>query len=142
LIVLDANILIRAVLGRRARYLIDTFQERVSLIVADTAVAEARWHLSELAVERRLDPKATAELLEKLLVLTEIIGPELYSPFGDSALERLSRRDPDDWPSLALCMALDCPIWTEDRDFFGVGIATWTTEHVEIFLKQQVSAVD
>jgi hypothetical protein len=26
------------------------------------------------------------------------------------------------------------PIWTEDTDFFGCGVATWTTDRVELYL--------
>ncbi len=39
-------------------------------------------------------------------------------------------RPTDDWPVLAAALALDCPIWTEDTDFFGYGVATWTTDRV------------
>jgi hypothetical protein len=31
-------------------------------------------------------------------------------------------------------LALSCAIWTEDTDFFGTGIAIWTSDHIEIFL--------
>ena len=41
---------------------------------------------------------------------------------------------PEDWPILASALALGCPIWTEDADFFGCGVATWTSNRVEIFL--------
>jgi hypothetical protein len=37
---------------------------------------------------------------------------------------------------LAAGLALNCPIWTEDSDFFGTGIATWTTDRVELFLQR------
>ena len=47
---------------------------------------------------------------------------------------RVSSRDPDDWQVAAAALALQCPIWTEDKDFFGSGIATWTTDRVELFL--------
>jgi predicted nucleic acid-binding protein len=50
----------------------------------------------------------------------------------DGAQARI--RDPDDWPALALCLQLDCGIWTEDQDFFGTGIPTWTTTTVERYL--------
>jgi hypothetical protein len=30
---------------------------------------------------------------------------------------------------------LSFPVWTEDRDFFGSGIATWTTDPVELHLR-------
>lgn len=51
-----------------------------------------------------------------------------------SALARIGQRDPEDWPVLACALMSDCPIWTEDRDFFGTGVATWTTALVELFL--------
>ena len=31
-------------------------------------------------------------------------------------------------------LALGCAIWTEDTDFFGCGVATWTTDRVELYL--------
>jgi len=31
-------------------------------------------------------------------------------------------------------MALDCPIWTEDRDFFGIGIPVWSSDLVDQYL--------
>lgn len=44
-------------------------------------------------------------------------------------------RDKDDWPALALALQLECAIWTEDQDFFGIGIATWTTNTVVRYLE-------
>jgi len=29
------------------------------------------------------------------------------------------------------------PAWTEDRDFFGSGVATWTTVNVELYLNEE-----
>ncbi len=55
-------------------------------------------------------------------------------PFSGSALARIEQRDPDDWPILATALALECPIWTEDNDFFGAGVPTWTTDRVELYL--------
>ncbi len=43
-------------------------------------------------------------------------------------------RDADDWPVLACAMAMGCPVWTEDADFFGTGVATWTSDRVELYL--------
>ena len=41
-------------------------------------------------------------------------------------------RDADNWPVLACAMTIACPVWTEDADFFGAGIATWTTDRVAL----------
>jgi predicted nucleic acid-binding protein len=74
--------------------------------------------------------------MEKLDALARVIVPipaESYLPFKDRALARIGPRDPDDWPVLACALAADCPIWTEDTDFFGAGVATWSTASVELF---------
>jgi predicted nucleic acid-binding protein len=48
---------------------------------------------------------------------------------------RLGQRDPEDWPILATALALGYPIWTEDTDFFGCGVATWTCSSVKAYLR-------
>jgi predicted nucleic acid-binding protein len=49
----------------------------------------------------------------------------------------LRDRDESDWPVLAIALALGCAIWSEDQDFFGTGVAVWTTSRIEIFLKSK-----
>jgi len=68
--------------------------------------------------------------------LVELIGSEVYGEFEAQARERLARRDPEDWPMLAAALALGCSIWTEDTDFFGCGVATWTSDRVRMFLRE------
>jgi predicted nucleic acid-binding protein len=65
-----------------------------------------------------------------------LIGSEVYGGLEAEARERLARRDADDWPILASALALACPIWTEDSDFFGCGVATWTSDRVLMFLRE------
>ena len=43
---------------------------------------------------------------------------------------------PGECPVLAVALALGCPIWTEDTDFFGCRVATWTSGRIAIFLAQ------
>jgi len=38
---------------------------------------------------------------------------------------------------LYVALSLSCAIWTEDTDFFGTGVAVWSSDRVEIFLKEQ-----
>ena len=59
----------------------------------------------------------------------------LYEDFENLARARVLTRDPDDWPIVAVALLLDFPIWTEDQDFFGSGVATWTTDRVELYLR-------
>ena len=37
---------------------------------------------------------------------------------------------------LAAALAIGCPIWTEDTDFFGCGVPTWTTSRVAMYLRE------
>ena len=57
---------------------------------------------------------------------------DVYSEFKSTAKKRI--RDIRDWPVLAPALTLDCPVWTEDQDFFGSGVATWTTNTGEMYL--------
>ena len=49
-LVIDANILVRAVLGRRVREVIETYAGQVSFFVPEAAYAEAEEHLPALVV--------------------------------------------------------------------------------------------
>jgi predicted nucleic acid-binding protein len=65
----------------------------------------------------------------------EIVDQSLYEEYESSARERMLSRDVKDWPIMATSLLLDCPVWTEDQDFFGSGIATWTTNNIELYLR-------
>jgi predicted nucleic acid-binding protein len=81
-------------------------------------------------------------VLEYLKNLIEPVTLELYAVFESEARQRLRGRDESDWPILATALALACPIWTEDADFFGTGVATWTTNRIEIFLQGQTRSLE
>jgi predicted nucleic acid-binding protein len=136
-LVVDANILVRAVLGKRVRNAIETHCEHVSFFVPEAAYAEAEKHLPRLIIKRGGSPEKALSLLHALRALVELIGSDVYGEFEADARERLGKRDPDDWPILASALALGCPIWTEDTDFFGCGVATWTSDRVLVFLKER-----
>ncbi|MFI4991259.1 MAG: PIN domain-containing protein [Solirubrobacterales bacterium] len=38
-----------------------------------------------------------------------------YEHLRDEAETRISARDPDDWLTLALAIALDMPVWSQDK---------------------------
>ena len=100
-LVVDANILVRAVLGRRVREVFETYVGNVSFFVPEHAYAEAEEHLVALVIKRGGDPERALALLRSLGRLVELIGSEVYGEFEAQARERLARRDPEDWPMLA-----------------------------------------
>ena len=72
--------------------------------------------------------------LDLIAGLVQTVEPEVYSRYEAVARQRIDKRDEDDWPILAAALAFECPIWTEDTDFFGCGVATWTTDRIEFYL--------
>ena len=102
----------------------------------DYCVQEALAKIPEIAAKRRETPEL-AELFLLLLVKSVVLVVErsFYEEFKDRARLRLARRDPNDWPVVATALLLNSPIWTEDKDFFGIGIATWTSNRVELYLR-------
>jgi predicted nucleic acid-binding protein len=134
-LVLDANILMGAVLGKRVRALLEKYCERIVFVAPDVAFEQARKHLPQVIERRGLREEPFMAYLASLVDIIQQVEVEDYSGFEAIARQRLARRDEDDWPILATALALRCcPIWTEDRDFFGCGVATWTTDRVELYL--------
>jgi predicted nucleic acid-binding protein len=132
---LDANILIRAVLGLRVRELLERYAEGVEFFAPELAFVEAGRHLPTIAAKRHVSAQPLLESLGSLRGVVEAVPAEVTEPLRDAAMERIGSRDPMDWPIVAAALALDCPIWTEDKDFFGSGMATWTTDRIEIYLR-------
>ena len=133
-IVLDANILIRAVLGKRVRELIVDNADKVQFFSPDVAYADARKYLPAILEKRGVHSESAMAVLDALQIIVRPVELGVYAGFKTQALERIATRDADDWPVLACAMAIGCPVWTEDADFFGAGFATWTSDRVALYL--------
>ena len=119
--------------------LLEAYSGRVSFLTPAIAFASAQDHLPEILIKRGLLPESVAQLLEEILgrlaMLVTPVPDEVFADLEANARRRLARRDETDWPFVALALKLSCPIWTEDQDFLGSGVATWTTDRVEIYLE-------
>ena len=140
-IVVDANILIRAVFGERVFELLLKYAKAVRFFAPQHAFVETEKHIPRILARRKVPVarigfrgRTGSAIGDRVRPFVEVIPDQAFFAFKEAALARLRRRDPDDWPILAAALALQCPIWTEDADFFGVGVATWTTENVGIYL--------
>ncbi len=98
------------------------------------AFQEARENLPGILAVWKIPAAPAMETLDLLMGLVQTVEAETYASFETVARERIEKRDEDDWPVLAVALALGCPIWTEDTDFFGCGVATWTTDRVGLYL--------
>ena len=143
MLVLDANILIRAVLGRRVREILEVYAPHgIRFYAPDVAYADAERYLPALLKKRGKPGADEPATLQYLRNFVEPVDGEIYQLHQVDAQERLRGRDEEGWPVLAAALALNCAIWTEDTDFFGTGAAVWTTGRVEIFLKAQMRLLE
>jgi predicted nucleic acid-binding protein len=129
---------VRAALGRRVLPLLTQYAVQVTFLAPEIAFSDARAYVPPLLVQRGMLP-TTAEaevagIVERLHELVVSVAPSAYVELEAEARQRLRRRDETDWPLLALALTLGCPIWTEDRDFFGSGMDIWTTDRVDLYL--------
>jgi predicted nucleic acid-binding protein len=138
LLVVDANVFVSELLRGRGR---ESMRDpRLTLRVSERAHEEARHELLKrvgvIVAQGRMGRETADALLEAALGVAEeetLVVPEAaYSGYLERAAYRIPR-DPDDAPTVALALALGgaegrCGIWTNDDDFLGCGIPTWTTD--------------
>jgi predicted nucleic acid-binding protein len=132
-IVLDANILIRAVLGTKVRGIIQNSAPSVQFFTPDFCYDDAVKYLPMLFAKRNLPTDDALEVLDRLVAMINIVEANVYSLYENEAKQRISVRDINDWPIVAASLLLDCPVWTEDSDFFGSGVATWTSDRIHLY---------
>lgn len=95
-IVIDANILIRAVFGRRVLELIVEYAADVDVVAPDVAYADARKYLPQLLKKRGLSADAAMTMLDRLETVVNVMGCEDYVAMKERALQRIAVRDADD----------------------------------------------
>ena len=138
-LVLDTSVLVGELLRRSGRERLG--EDRLELFLPEQMWTEARVELPRRIgtfIRRRgLAPEVGEELAQLCLDAVEanvvILDEAIYSALEDEARAR-SLRDPADWPVVAAALALSADIWTNDNDFLGTGVATWTTETLQVWL--------
>ncbi len=133
LLVTDASSLVAELLRERGRKLLT--DARLELAITDVQWNETQYELTRrltiLVEQNQLSATTANELLQTSF---ELAGSTLvlfdkasYEHLEPKARRRMTR-DPNDWQSVALALALNTGVWTNDKDFFGCGVATWSTE--------------
>ena len=65
-----------------------------------------------------------------MLDAVELVPADDYDHHRPMADVRLREGGKSDWPALAAALALEGEIWSDDRDYFGVGVPIWSTPNV------------
>ena len=134
IVVVDASVLVAEIVRGRV-------WEFARLPRLRLVVTEAQWSEAQHEIARRLRIREerghfTADRLlwirQEVQSLIheraiEVAPAETYHQFEAKARRRIPR-DPNNWPTVALTIALNAGILTNDYDFFGCGCPTWTVE--------------
>ena len=120
----DANVLLSAVLGGRARAVLEHSNVE-EVFTAETTLAEVQEYAPALAKKKRLP--ADLVLLAVATLPVTVVDPSVYARSVSEARRRIGRRDPDDIDILALALHFGLPIWSNDNDFEVAGIEWYTT---------------
>lgn len=123
-LVVDANPILSALIGGRARDLLVAPVDTLFFTTEQT-LAEVREYLPRLAARHNLDPQLLSATL--VTIPLEVRARGSYAGKIAEASRRLAQRDPEDVDLLALALELGAPVWTNDRDFAGIGVEVWTT---------------
>ncbi len=144
-LVVDASVLVAELLRMRGRALVAHPQLDLFL-AADTfseTAHELRRRVAQLERHGQVTPEEAEQLLDGSLSALDLavstVPSTLYVKRSGEALRRIPR-DPNDVPTVALALALDCGIWTTDNDFLGCGLPVWTTETLLLHLETLDSA--
>lgn len=138
-LVVDANILVAELIRVRGRKLI--VRPELELYMAEKAWDETIYELNKrikIMIQKAVFTQSVGQnLLDDAVALAEakvsIVPHEIYAQYETVARNRIPR-DPNDWFTVALALAVGGSIWTLDNDFLGCGIATWITDTLLIHL--------
>jgi hypothetical protein len=134
-LVLDDGILLSAVVSPGpVMPLLMKYEGTVRLCTADVCFPNVRSYLAQRLERQGLNPPEAFETLNGLERIVEPIDVPLYETSGPPARARLA--DPRHWPVIAVSLLFDYPIWTNNEDFFGTGVAAWKTDKVVLYLEQ------
>jgi predicted nucleic acid-binding protein len=129
-LVIDAAILVSAVIGRSSAAIMET-TIHATLVTTDRATEEARRRVA-LGMKRPdllevLDGLNTQITIVSLECLGPLLGAAAFALKHAAGSANGSVRDAH---VLALAWEIDADIWTTDRDFAGTGVATWSTPNL------------
>jgi predicted nucleic acid-binding protein len=123
----DANVLLSAVIGGRARLVFRHPKIQEILTTAHT-FSEVEEYAPVLAERRGLPADVIILAVAALPIV--IVDRARYAKKLPDALRRIGRRDPEDAELLALALQFKIPVWSNDKDFNSVNVDLFTTADI------------
>lgn len=100
----------------------------VQLVTTTEHVREMRRKLIEVFEMTEDD---AADETGRIVGFFDLIDATAFEHMKPRAEARLGPGGTTDWPTLAAAMTFEAAIWSDDRDFFGVGVPVWSTRNVQ-----------
>lgn len=140
-LVVDTSVLVGELLREAGRERLR--EKRLDLFLPERMWQETQWMLpariERFGEQHGLAPAIQRDLvtacLEAVMGNVDIVAEPIYLAREDEARTR-SLRDPDDWPVVACALSLGAGVWTNDNDFLGTGVPTWTTPTLDLWLQR------
>ncbi len=120
----DANPILSAIIGGNARIVFLT-AEKISFFTTAFNFKEVEKYIPVLASKRNI-PLENLYMALSLLPIS-VCDEEFYKNKIRQAKRMIDKIDPDDIHLLALALKLNCPVWSNDKDFEGLGVKVYGT---------------
>ncbi|MBK8871822.1 MAG: hypothetical protein IPN19_12530 [Elusimicrobia bacterium] len=117
----------------KAYVILRSLYGKTAFVTTEGKIEEVRRSLAAIAAKRKLNPAVLLEGIDTLPV--DVVPLVIYRKAWETASKRIGPRDPTDTDLLALGLALQIPIWSQDKDFEGCGVKIYTTEQMLPFIE-------
>jgi predicted nucleic acid-binding protein len=136
-LIVDANILLGAILGQSLPLLADIAARDAALLVPARMMLETR---TVVADTKRTPAPGTFDRLLQAESMVTVLTPNHYEHMEARARARLTGKGVKDWPLVAAALALDAPVWSNDKHLWGTGVAVWVTRNIRYWNKDGIGS--
>ena len=142
-LIVDANILLRLVLGVRGRAAWDSVRGRRRLLISIETVTEVMTVASHMLERSPTALKWAAALIDLLEVPPAHRYENALQAAADALRDASASRNGStaDAHVLALAWSYGADIWSHDRDFAGTGWPSWSSANLTAALSEEASSI-
>jgi predicted nucleic acid-binding protein len=133
-LIADTNILVRCSRGKAMRRVLALRERGVALATTESNAHEM-WRV--LVGKLGLDADDATSEVGAVLDQIGLVPWSDYAALEPAASRRLREGGKSDWPALAASLALGWPIWSDDVDYFGVGVPVWSTDNIDLIASEE-----
>lgn len=132
-LVIDANILMSALIASGGGTYDLIFNERIKLFAPEFLIEELNKHKEEILLKSQLEPVDFELFLSLISSKIEFVPYFEFEEFITNATEITP--DPNDCEYFALGLKLDCGLWSNDKEFKKQkSLKVYTTKELMVFL--------